>query len=66
VTALDTRPSTPTVLAPGSRGFIGILAMCMAITAVGVDAVLPAFPDIRDSLGLAEGATSVTALITVY
>ena len=40
--------------------------MCMAITAVGVDAVLPAFPDIRDSLGLAEGATSVTALITVY
>lgn len=53
-------------LAPGSRGFILTLAMCMAVTALGVDTALPAFPDIRDDFGLAEGATEVTRLITYF
>ena len=40
--------------------------MCMAVTALGVDAILPAFGDIRSALDLDPDATSVTALITVY
>lgn len=53
-------------LVPGSRGFIAVLAMCTAVTALGVDTLLPAFPDIREALGLAEGSTAVAALITSY
>lgn len=51
---------------PGSRRFIATLSMCMAVTALGIDSVLPAFPDIRSSLGLSEDATAVTALITAF
>ena len=36
---------------PGSRWFILTLAMCMAVTALAVDTSLPAFPEIRESLG---------------
>jgi DHA1 family bicyclomycin/chloramphenicol resistance-like MFS transporter len=53
-------------LVPGSRRFILTLAMCMAVTALAVDTALPAFPEIRESLGLAEGATEVTRLITYF
>jgi DHA1 family bicyclomycin/chloramphenicol resistance-like MFS transporter len=53
-------------LVPGSSWFILVLAMTMAATALGVDSVLPAFPDIRESLGLADDATEVTQLITYY
>lgn len=53
-------------LLPGSRGFILTLAMCMAVTALAIDTALPAFPDIRDDFGLAEGATDVTRLITYF
>jgi DHA1 family bicyclomycin/chloramphenicol resistance-like MFS transporter len=53
-------------LAPGSRGFVLVLAMCMAVTALAVDTALPAFGDIRRSLGLSEDATSVTRLITYF
>lgn len=38
----------------------------MAVTALGVDTALPAFPDIRADLGLPEGATEVTRLITFF
>jgi DHA1 family bicyclomycin/chloramphenicol resistance-like MFS transporter len=40
--------------------------MCMAVTALGIDALLPAFPDIRIAFGLEPGATSVTGLITFF
>ena len=53
-------------LVPGSRWFILTLAMCMAVTALAVDTALPAFPDIRESLGLSADAVSVTRLITYY
>jgi DHA1 family bicyclomycin/chloramphenicol resistance-like MFS transporter len=53
-------------LVPGSRWFILALAMCMAVTALAVDTALPAFPDIRESLGLSADAVSVTRLITYY
>lgn len=53
-------------LVPGSRAFILTLAMCMAVTALAVDTSLPAFPEIRESFGLPEGATDVTRLITYF
>ena len=68
MTELATRPTrTPAApLVPGSRAFIVVLSMCMAITALGIDSVLPAFPEIRTALDLAPGATSVTGLITFF
>lgn len=51
---------------PGTRWFILTLAMCMAVTALGVDTALPAFPDIRRSLDLSDDAVEVTRLITYY
>lgn len=53
-------------LALGSKGFVAVLSMCMAVTALGVDTVLPAYGEIRESLGLAADATEVTGLITFY
>jgi DHA1 family bicyclomycin/chloramphenicol resistance-like MFS transporter len=68
VTTVHAPPDAPgrRSLALGSKGFVAVLSMCMAVTALGVDTVLPAYPDIRDSLGLADDATEVTGLITFY
>lgn len=38
----------------------------MAVTALAIDSVLPAFPEIREAFGLASDATSVTGLITFF
>lgn len=40
--------------------------MSMALTALGIDLMLPAFPEIRADLGMAEGSPQVTGLITAY
>ncbi len=62
-----TAPTTASGRAqPGSRRFIATLSMCMAVTALAIDSVLPAFADIRTSLGLADDATAVTGLITAF
>ena len=53
-------------LVPGSRGFIVVLAACMAATALAIDASLPAFPDIRAAFDLEPSATSVTGIITFF
>ena len=67
MTAVQTPSTTGRAkLALGSKGFIAVLSMCMAVTALGVDTVLPAYGDIRASLGLDENATEVTGLITFY
>ncbi|HZB42738.1 MAG TPA: MFS transporter, partial [Ilumatobacter sp.] len=50
----------------GSGMFTFVLAMGMAVTALGIDSVLPAFPEIRTALGLEEGATEVAGLITFF
>jgi len=50
----------------GRRQLITLLAMLMSMAALGVDLILPAFPDIRADFGLAADSTAVAALVTVY
>jgi DHA1 family bicyclomycin/chloramphenicol resistance-like MFS transporter len=51
---------------PRSREFLAILALCMGMGAVSVDLLLPAFPDMRADLGLAEGSTRISVVITAF
>jgi MFS transporter, DHA1 family, multidrug resistance protein len=68
VTAVDANPDVGAKahVALGSKGFVAIVSLCMAVTALGIDTILPAYGEIRESLGLAEDATEVTGLITFY
>jgi DHA1 family bicyclomycin/chloramphenicol resistance-like MFS transporter len=50
----------------GRVEFTALLAMSMALAALGIDMMLPVFPDIRASLGLAEDSNAVAGLITAY
>ncbi len=45
---------------------IAFLAMAMALTALGIDLLLPAFPELRAEFGLEPGSTAVSAFITTY
>src|SRR5262249_49451827 len=46
--------------------FVGIVAACMGMAALGVDLLLPTFPDLRSSFGLAADATEISSVITAY
>jgi MFS transporter, DHA1 family, multidrug resistance protein len=48
------------------RELVAFLAMAMALTALGIDLLLPAFPDLRAEFGLEPGSTAVSAFITTY
>jgi DHA1 family bicyclomycin/chloramphenicol resistance-like MFS transporter len=48
------------------RELIAFLAMAMALTALGIDLLLPAFPEIRVEFGLEPGSTAVSGFITAY
>jgi MFS transporter, DHA1 family, multidrug resistance protein len=48
------------------RELIVFLAMAMALSALGIDLLLPAFPDIRAQFGLDPGSTVVSGFITAY
>lgn len=50
----------------GPREFTIFLAMSMALAALGIDLMLPAFRLIRADLGLAPGSTAVAGIITTY
>ncbi len=50
----------------GRRELIALLAMATALTALGIDLMLPAFGEIRADLGLAPDSTAVTGLVTAY
>jgi MFS transporter, DHA1 family, multidrug resistance protein len=43
-----------------------LLAMSMALAALGLDLMLPAFGAIREDLGLASDSTAVAGLVTAY
>lgn len=46
--------------------FTVVLSAAMAMTALGIDTLLPAFDDIRAEFGLASDATDVAALVTAF
>jgi DHA1 family bicyclomycin/chloramphenicol resistance-like MFS transporter len=50
----------------GRREFIGLLAVMMAVVALSVDLMLPAFGDIRAEFGLASDSNALAGLITFY
>lgn len=64
-TDLSTSPGRRTIRV-GSGAFTFVLAMGMAVTALGIDSVLPAFPDIREAMGLAADSTEVAGLVTFF
>lgn len=65
-TALPPARAGRLALRPGSAWFTFVLAMGMAITALGVDTVLPAFPDIREAMDLDAESTKVAGLVTFF
>jgi len=63
-TTTAARPGRPTQL--GRVEFTTLLAMAIALTALGIDLMLPLFPAMRSDLGLPEGSTAVGGLVTTY
>lgn len=53
-------------LRPGSAAFTVVMSLAMAMTALAIDSMLPAFDAIRDDLGLEAGATDVAVLVTAF
>ena len=51
---------------PGTTAFTLLLSSAMAMTALGIDTMLPAFDDIREQHGLASDATQVAGLVTAF
>lgn len=43
-----------------------MVALCMAMAAMSIDLLLPAFPEMRRTFGLAEGATDISKVITGF
>ena len=48
------------------REFILLVTALMATTALGIDLMLPAFPEIREQFGMAPDSTQVAWIITAY
>lgn len=63
-----TRPGTDAVgdVKLGRIEFTSLLAMSMALAALGIDLMLPAFGAIRSELGLAPDSTAVAGIVTAY
>jgi MFS transporter, DHA1 family, multidrug resistance protein len=60
----DQRPIALRLL--GERELIALLAFSMALTALGIDLLLPAFGEIRDEFGLAADDNATAGLVTTY
>jgi DHA1 family bicyclomycin/chloramphenicol resistance-like MFS transporter len=58
--------ATPRKEMLGRTEFTALLAMSMAMAALGIDLMLPAFGAIRADLGLPPGSTAVAGLVTAY
>lgn len=52
--------------ATGEREFMLLVTALMATTALGIDLMLPAFPDIRAEFGMPADSTKVAWIITAY
>lgn len=57
---------SPTSRPPGRVEFTALLALSMALAALGIDLVLPALGAIRDDLGLAADSTAAAGAVTTY
>ena len=68
--ALEARdPAAPTLKVKGvatGREFILLVTALMATTALGIDLMLPAFPEIREQFGMAADSTRVSWIVTAY
>ena len=53
-------------VALGSPAFVAILSMSMAVTALGIDTVLPAYSELRTAFGLEPDAAAITGVITFF
>ena len=51
---------------PGLRPVVAYLAALSGLSAFGIDVLLPALGDIRDTLGLPADSTRTSLLVTVY
>ena len=51
---------------PGTAGFTITISMATALTALAIDTVLPAFPDIRSAMDLPADSTQVATLVTIF
>src|SRR5207342_399011 len=51
---------------PGTREFVAIVAGLVAMAALSIDLLLPAFPDIRTEFGLGADSTEPAKLITWF
>ena len=60
------RPAAAPVRHLGRRELTGILAMSMALAALGIDLMLPAFSTMRADLGLPSDSTALAGLVTTY
>ncbi len=68
-----TLEATPDVVEIGAtppvaegREFIALIICLMAMGALGIDLMLPAFPDMRREFGMAADSTDVAWVVTVY
>jgi MFS transporter, DHA1 family, multidrug resistance protein len=59
-------PGLSTTTATSSAGFVVFVSTTMAMTALATDVMLPAFPDIREAMGLAPESNQVGQLVTVF
>jgi MFS transporter, DHA1 family, multidrug resistance protein len=50
----------------GQAEFTSLLALSMALAALGIDLMLPAFSAMRADLGLAPDSTAISAVVTAY
>jgi DHA1 family bicyclomycin/chloramphenicol resistance-like MFS transporter len=48
------------------REFVGLMAVCMAMAALSIDLMLPAFPAIREDFGLAADSTGTSWIVTAF
>lgn len=58
--------SSPSRVTIGRKQFTALLAAIMALGALGIDLMLPVFDEIRTHFGLAEDATDVAQIVTLY
>ena len=59
------RHLAPAAFTLGQREFVAMMASLMALNALAIDTMLPAFPVIRDALGIAD-ANAVQFIISIY